>query len=131
MNAWLSKAAALLALVIGAMAVFAGGKVLLGQLPDYYVISWLPVYNFTLGLISALVTALLIWRSHRYALPAALATLTIHSAVMALLLTAYRDVVAPDSLVAMTLRISVWAVISVLLWVQARGGRAQPLARGL
>lgn len=131
MNAWLSKAAALLALVIGAMAVFAGGKVLLGQLPDYYVISWLPVYNFTLGLISALVTALLIWRSHRYALPAALATLTSHSAVMALLLTAYRDVVAPDSLVAMTLRISVWVVISVLLWVQARGGRAQPLARGL
>jgi hypothetical protein len=34
MNAILSKTAALLAFVIGAMAIFAGGQVLLGQLPD-------------------------------------------------------------------------------------------------
>jgi len=26
-------------------AVFAGGRVLLGILPDYYIIDWLPVYN--------------------------------------------------------------------------------------
>lgn len=130
MHARLSKLASLLAFAIGAMAIFAGGKVLLGQIPDYYVIDWLPIYNFSLGVVSVLVTALLIWRSHRYALPAALVTLISHSAVMALLLTVYRDVVAPDSLVAMTLRISVWAVICMLLWVQARGCKARPLARG-
>ena len=50
----LHRLAAGLAFVIGAMAVFAGGQVLLGQLPDYYVIDWLPSYNLTLGLVSAL-----------------------------------------------------------------------------
>lgn len=38
-----NKFAAVLALVIGAMAGFAGGRVLLGILPDHYVIDWLPV----------------------------------------------------------------------------------------
>ena len=31
------------------MAVFAGGRVLLGTLPDYYLIDWLPTYNFVIG----------------------------------------------------------------------------------
>ncbi len=131
MHARLSKLAALLAFGIGAMAITAGGKVLLGQPPGYYVIDWLPVYNFSVGVISAGVTAVLIWRNHRFALPAALATLAGHSVVMAVLLTAYRSVVAADSLVAMTLRIGVWAVVAVLLLVQARGDKPHPLARGL
>jgi hypothetical protein len=36
----LNKVASALALVIGAMAIFAGGQVLSGTLPDYYVINW-------------------------------------------------------------------------------------------
>lgn len=48
-----NRIAALLALVIGLMAIFAGGRVLLGILPDYYVIDWLPVYNFIMGAVSA------------------------------------------------------------------------------
>ena len=41
MNINLNKIAAILTLtfIIGAMAVFAGGQVLLGRLPDYYVIN--------------------------------------------------------------------------------------------
>lgn len=35
----LNKNAAVLAFIVGAMAVFAGGQVLLGKLPDYYVIN--------------------------------------------------------------------------------------------
>ena len=42
MNTTLNKIAAILAFGIGAMAVFAGGKVLLGNDPGYYVINWLP-----------------------------------------------------------------------------------------
>lgn len=46
----LHKAAAILALIIGGMAIFAGGKVLLGNDPGYSVIDWLPIYNFGIGL---------------------------------------------------------------------------------
>lgn len=114
-----NKAAAVLAFVIGAMAVFAGGKVLLGQDPGYYVIDWVPVYNFTAGVITVLVGTVLIWKNSRYALPVALVTLLGHSLVMAILQTAYRQVVAPESLQAMTIRIAAWSVILGLLLVRA------------
>jgi hypothetical protein len=104
-----------LAAVIGAMAVAAGGQVLLGKLPDYYVIDWLPWYNFGMGVVSLGVTAALIWRASRWAGAAAGTTFGLHLAVMLLLLTAYRAVVAPDSLVAMTVRLTVWLVILGLL----------------
>lgn len=118
MNAILSKTAALLAFVIGAMAIFAGGQVLLGHIPDYNVIDWLPIYNFSVGVISALVTATVIWRNTRYALPAAAATLSAHALVMIVLQTAYREIVAPDSIRAMTVRIGVWIIILALLLIQ-------------
>jgi hypothetical protein len=115
-----AKIAAILAFIIGAMAIFAGGQVLLGRDPGYYVISWLPVYNFGAGVLTALVTAVLIWRGSRYALPAALATFVAHTLVMVILQSAYRDVVATDSIVAMTVRMVIWLVILGLLLVQRR-----------
>ncbi|MBK8989921.1 MAG: hypothetical protein IPM39_28305 [Chloroflexi bacterium] len=120
MNAKLSKIAAVLALIIGAMAVFAGGRVLSGTDPGYYVIDWLPVYNFTLGVVTVGITAMLIWKNSRYARPAAIATFAAHTLVMLILLAAYRDVVAPDSLVAMIVRIVVWIVILTLLFFAAK-----------
>ena len=54
MNTTLNKIAAVLAFIIGAMAAFAGGQVLLGKVPDYYVINWLPVYNYTVGILTVL-----------------------------------------------------------------------------
>lgn len=119
MSRLLNKAAALLAFAIGAMAIFAGGKVLLGQDPGYFVIAWVPVYNFAMGLISFAITAIMIWKNSSAALPAAVATLTGHSIVMIILQTAYREVVAPESIQAMTIRILVWGVIIFLLLVQA------------
>jgi hypothetical protein len=118
MKKYLSKIAAVLAAIIGAMAVFAGGKVLLGQTPDYYVINWLPLYNFSLGVISLLVTAVLIWKADRKALLAAWLTLGLHSIVMVILRSVYLDVVAPDSLRAMTIRIAAWAIIVTLLSIE-------------
>jgi hypothetical protein len=118
-----AKIAAVLAFIIGIMAIVAGGQVLLGQLPDYYVINWLPVYNFIAGLASALVVAILIWRESRYALPAAAAVFAAHAVVMIVIRTAYSDVVAPDSLRAMTIRLAVWLIILVLLFLQSRRGR--------
>jgi hypothetical protein len=116
----LNKIAAVLAFIIGAMAVFAGGQVLLGKLPDYYLINWLPVYNYTVGILTIFVTAILIWSRHRLAIPAAIATFGIHTLVMLILQTSYHDVVAVDSVVAMTVRMTVWIIILTLLYVQTR-----------
>lgn len=111
----LNKIAAVLAFIIGAMAIFAGGKVLLGILPDYYVISWLPSYNFALGVLSAFLASVVIWKNHPFALPFAMAIFSSHAVVMLILQTAYRHVVAPDSLVAMTARLATWLAILALL----------------
>ena len=115
----LNKIAAVLAFIIGAMAIFAGGQVvLLGKVMDYYVIDWLPVYNLIMGLLAAFVTSILIWKNSRFALPAAVATLVVHAAVMVILLAAYQGVVAPDSIKAMSVRIVVWVIILGLMLVQ-------------
>ena len=55
-----------------------------------------------------------------FALPAAIGIFSIHALVMIILLTGYRDVVATDSLVAMTIRIVVWLIILVLMFLQRR-----------
>lgn len=114
----LNRIASILTLVIGLMAVFAGGKVLLGTLPDYYVIDWLPPYNFVMGAVSVFFSSVVIWKNNKFALPAVLGTFGLHAIVMLLLQTAYRGVVAPDSIVAMTVRLSVWAIILGLLITQ-------------
>lgn len=115
-----SKIAAVLAFVIGAMAIFAGGQVLMGKPPDYYVIDWLPIYNFTIGLTSAFFASFVIWKDGKLSLPVALTTFSLHALVMLVLQAAYREVVAPDSIKAMTVRILAWLVISALILVPAQ-----------
>ncbi len=120
MKSTYQKIAAVLAFIIGAMAVFAGGQVLLGKVMDYYVIDWLPVYNLIAGLVSSFVTAILIWKGSKYAMSAAVGTFAVHGIVMLILQTAYRDLVAPDSIKAMTVRLIVWLIILTLMIVQTR-----------
>jgi hypothetical protein len=124
MNTTYSKIAAVLSAIIGAMAIFAGGQVLLGKIPDYYVIDWLPVYNFILGVLSTFVTAILIWKDNRFAMTAAMATFGLHATVMLILKIAYADVVAPDSIRAMTVRMVAWIIILTLMFVQKRKNQA-------
>ena len=119
------KIAAAIAFIIGAMAIFAGGQVLLGKIMDYYVIDWLPIYNLILGLISAFITAILIWKGSKFAMPVAVSTFASHGIVMLVLQTAYRDVVAPDSIKAMTVRLVVWLIILALMIVQDRKDKQQ------
>ena len=128
MNTIYQKIAAVLAFIIGAMAIFAGGQVVfLGKVMDYYVIDWLPVYNLTVGVISAFVTAILIWKNHKFALTAAAATLAVHVLIILVLFTAYGDVVAPDSLRAMTVRIVAWIIILGLTLFQQKRDQATSL----
>jgi hypothetical protein len=120
MNATLNKSASILAFVIGAMAVFAGGQVLIGKDPGYFVIDWLPLYNYTIGILTVFITAFLIWTNNKLALPAAVATFVIHAIIMLILQTAYQEVVAIDSVVAMTLRLATWFVILTLMFLSLR-----------
>ncbi|MBP7963488.1 MAG: hypothetical protein KBG20_13260 [Caldilineaceae bacterium] len=121
MKSKLTKTAAVIALIIGAMAIFAGGQVvLLGKIMDYYVIDWVPVYNLALGLISAFFTAVVIWKGCKVAMPAAIVTLASHVTVILILQTAYAGVVAPDSIKAMTIRIAAWLIILILMVISIR-----------
>jgi hypothetical protein len=126
MNRKLSKIAAVLALIIGAMAIVAGGGVLLGRDPGYYVIDWLPVYNFIAGVLTVIVAAPLLWRESRYALAAALVTFGAHGVVMLVIQTAYGEVVASDSIKAMTVRLTVWTIVLVLFFLHLRRRQSVP-----
>jgi hypothetical protein len=123
-----NKIASLLAFIIGGMAIFAGAKVLMGNDPGYYVINWLPVYNYTVGILTVFVTAVLIWANSKLAVPAAIGTIGFHALVMSILWTAYRDVVAPDSIRAMTIRLISWGIILSLMLIQARKNAATELS---
>mgnify|MGYP001118397070 FL=1 len=116
----LPKIASILAFIIGAMAVFSGGKALLGIDPGYYVINWLLLYNYTLGILTAFITAALIWKRSKFALPAAITTFSLHALVMIILQTAFNDVVAADSIRAMIVRLVVWGIILSLMLLQQR-----------
>lgn len=120
MKSILRKIAAVLAFIIGSMAVFAGAQVLLGNDPGYYVINWVPVYNYTAGILTVFITAILIWRGSKLAWFAAITTFSLHTLVMILLQTVHRDVVAVDSIRAMTIRMVAWAIILVLMYAQSR-----------
>lgn len=116
----LNKLASVLAFMIGGLAIFAGGKVLLGIDPGYYVINWVPVYNYSVGLLTAFVTAVLIWTNSRFAMPAAIATFSLHAAVMIILQTIFRATVAAESIQAMTLRLVIWTIILGLMLARSR-----------
>jgi len=118
LNTTLNKIASVLAFIIGGMAVFAGAKPLLGSNPSYYVINWLPLYNYIIGVLTVFVTAILIWMNSRIAMPAAIATFGANVAVILILQTVYRGIVAPDSILAMTIRVIVWIVILGLMFAQ-------------
>ena len=124
MNTTLNRIASILAFIIGAIAMVAGGLVLLGQATDYYVINWLLLYNYTVGVLTVFITAFLIWTNNKLAMPAAIATFSAHAGVMLILLTAYRGVVSAHSLEDMTVRIIAWLIILTLMFFQLRKNSA-------
>jgi len=111
----LNQIASILAFLVGIMSIVAGGKAMQGWNPGYNVLSWLPVYNFVMGLL-ALIPAVLLWINHRFASIASIATFSIHALVLLLLLTAFRDQVAFQSIAAMIFRLAVWILILGLMW---------------
>ena len=115
MNTILVKLPSILAFLVGAMSIVAGGMVIRGWRPGYSILSWLPVYNFVFGLLT-LIPAVLLWINHRYALTASIITLSLHAIVLVLLFTAFRNTAAFQSVGAMTFRVVTWVAILALLW---------------
>lgn len=115
MNAILTKIPSILAFLVGAMSIFAGGMVMRGWKPGYSVLSWLPVYNFVIGLLT-LIPAYLLWVDNRYAWTASIVTFGVHTIVLLLLLAAFRGQVAAQSIGAMSFRVVVWIIILALLF---------------
>lgn len=115
MNAILTKIPSILAFLVGAMSIFAGGMVMRGWKPGYSVLSWLPVYNFVIGLLT-LIPAYLLWVDNRYAWTASIVTFGVHMIVLLLLLAAFRGQVAAQSIGAMSFRVVVWVIILALLF---------------
>jgi hypothetical protein len=121
MNTALNKIASVLAFIIGGLSIFAGALTMTGWEPGYFVLNWLPVYNFILGLLTVFIPAILIWKNSKYAMPAAIATFSIHGIVTLLLLTVFRGTVAANSIGAMIFRLVTWLIILALMGVQRRG----------
>jgi hypothetical protein len=121
-----TRIAAVVAWIIGALAVAAGARVVvLSADPGYHVIDWLVRYNLAVGLVTVLVTAVLIWRGSRYARAGALATLAAHGSVLLILVAGSRDVVAVESLVAMSVRVAAWLLIYALLRGEVTPGASE------
>lgn len=116
----LNRIAAALAFTLGAFSIVAGRQAATGWDPGYAVLGWLPLYNLAMGAWTVLVPAMLIWRGSRYAMPVSVATLALHAAVLAVLLSGALGVPATQSLLAMTVRVGVWLAVIGLLTVHSR-----------
>jgi hypothetical protein len=119
MNLILVKLPSILAFIIGLMSIVAGGKAMQGWNPGYNVLSWLPVYNFVMGIL-ALIPAILLWINHRFATVVSIATFGFHTLVLLFLLTVFRDQVAVQSIAAMIFRLVVWGIILGMMFYQLK-----------
>ncbi len=110
------KIAAVVAAGIGLMAVVAGSKVLTGaSIPEYNVLPWLVKYNVTMGILSV-VTGIVLWLNHRFALKLTGFVGIAHMTVLVLLLTVFGNTVAAHSINAMIFRSVIWIVLFVIVW---------------
>jgi uncharacterized membrane protein len=107
------KIAAVLALFIGMMSVFAGSKVLLGMVTkNYNILTWLVSYNVIYGVISVF-TAYLIWRGKEISKALILFILTSHFIVF-IVLKFFNKSAASESVKAMIFRTGIWVLIAAL-----------------
>lgn len=112
---------ATIAVLFGALTIFAGGRVLLGGDPGYEVFRPLLVYNTIMGLVYV-AAGLIAWRNLRPGRNAAAVIFLLNLAVLLgiFLLHSTGGAIAVESLRAMTLRSVVWLVLFIALWWLAR-----------
>lgn len=120
------KALALLAVLFGAMTIFAGGRVLAGTNPGYIVFMPLLIYNTLMG-FAYVGVGTMAWRNLTFGRNGAFVIFVLNLIVLAAIGIAHAagEAVAKDSLGAMTLRTVVWLVIFSGLWWLGRRNTAE------
>ena len=111
------RAAAVLGMVFGLATLVAGGTVLLGRDPGYVVYRPLLVFNTVMGLMYVYAGAAA-WQRRAAGRVAAAWIAALNAAVLLWIVYLYlttENVVASDSVRAMTLRTVVWAVLTAVL----------------
>ena len=111
------RLAALLAILPGLLSIKEGGSVLLGiSTKTYIVLPWLVWYNVVLGFV-AVIIGIGIWKQRSWAVRNAVTVLTLHGLVLMILLIllAFKEAVAINSVMAMLFRTTVWSAIVLLL----------------
>jgi len=111
------RLAALLAIIPGVLSIKEGGSVLLGlSTPSYHVLPWLVTYNVVLGFVSVIAGAG-IWMVRDVSLKLATTILSFHGLVLMVLLIlfAFKEQVAPISIMAMLFRTTIWTIIVLLV----------------
>ena len=112
----LNKIVAVLAIIIGFMAVVTGLRVILGYFdPGYTYFITLVSYNVLMGAVSV-VAGIYIWQKNSKALYFAYFIAAAHIIVFLLLKTVFKDVISDHSLNAMTFRSVAWIIITLIVW---------------
>ena len=112
----ISKIVAIIAVIIGLMAVVTGSRVLLGFFdPGYQYFTALLLYNIILGVVS-IITGILIWKQNNKALFLSGIIAGLHLTVLLSLITIFSDIIAEHSIKAMIFRSIIWIVFTIVLW---------------
>ncbi|VAX22898.1 hypothetical protein MNBD_IGNAVI01-697 [hydrothermal vent metagenome] len=112
----LIKIVAVLAALMGLMALVTGSRVLLGLFdPGYQYFTALLVYNVTLGVVSIL-AGYFIWKKENVALYFSYFITGAHIIVFLLLITVFNDIIAYQSINAMTFRSVAWIIFTFIIW---------------
>jgi hypothetical protein len=120
------RAAAAIGLVFGLATLAAGGTVLLGRDPGYIVYRPLLVFNTTMG-VAYIAASLAAWMHREAGRAAAGWIAVVNAAMLAWIVYLFKtttDVVANDSVRAMTLRTAVWLALWLVLAAVWRRKRA-------
>ncbi|KAA3610063.1 MAG: hypothetical protein D8M58_07505 [Calditrichaeota bacterium] len=109
------KLAAIVAFILGLLAVIMGTRVLSGSLvQDYNVLMWLVKYNVSMGALSIFAGYLIMKEKAKALLVSGIITVG-HISVLISLLTIFSSVVADQSVKAMVFRSMVWVVIFLVV----------------
>ncbi len=109
---FIQPATAVAAVMFGLLTVFAGSRVWLDLSdPGYIVFLPLLIFNTVMGAVYV-VSGVVIWKNHRKGRNTAKWIYRLNGAVLLLITVLYltNGLVAPDSVMAMTLRTGVWFI---------------------
>jgi hypothetical protein len=114
-----------MAAAFGLLTIVSGGTALMGAIDMGAVVPFVLWFNAMAGL-AYVAGGILLWRSHRLALPVALAILIATAAVFAAFgwRAASGGAYEMRTVGAMTLRTTFWAVMAWVAWKSAHQGRS-------